>query len=196
MSVKVKICGITDEVTMQKLLALDVDFIGLVFAESKRRVTIEQAQRLTQKIPKPIQIVGVFVSPTIEEIEAVQASVPLDFVQIHGTIPSLYDSLPIIQAFHSFGEQQLEKKRQDYILLDAPSQRYVGGNGQVFDWKSVDCATLPKEKLIIAGGLTAGNVKAAIEYFQPYAVDVSSGVETDGKKDFEKIREFIKNAKE
>lgn len=132
------------------------------------------------------------------EINRIAAMVPLDIVQCHGqeTAADLAKiNRPTIKAFqvkHGKINGDLTAFPDSLILLDAP----IAGLGETFDWQAIVNSELPKERLIIAGGLHIDNVAAAIEQFQPFAVDVSSGVETNGTKDPEKIIKFIQKAKE
>lgn len=142
--------------------------------------------------------VGVFVNETPAEINRIAALVPLDIVQCHGqeTAADLANiNYPTIKAFQVKNGKingDVAMYPNSLILLDAP----IAGHGETFDWQAVVKQCLPKERLMIAGGLDVTNVTTAIQQFQPFAVDVSSGVETDGTKDPEKIIKFIQKAKE
>lgn len=190
---KVKICGITDKETLLKICQLKVDYVGFVFAKSPRQITPEKAAAISEVVPKTIKKVGVFVSPTIAEVIQIATTAKLDVIQIHGKVPKGSLPLPVIIA------QSPDKKDfnccADYLLLDAPAGKYAGGNGTIFDWKKIEVAKIDKTNLFIAGGLNSQNVTAAIAYFSPFAVDVSSGVETGGKKDLAKITAFIQKVK-
>ncbi|MBC6117044.1 phosphoribosylanthranilate isomerase [Listeria innocua] len=197
----VKICGLKKSVDVKAAVENGADMIGFVFAKSKRQVTIEQAHQLAKNIPSNIKKVGVFVNPTEEELTAAIKGVPLDIVQLHGQEPTEQadrTDAEVIKAF-PVKEGKLPNNINDYsnayILLDAPAEEYEGGSGKTFDWDKINSDLLIKNKLIIAGGLNTENVKEAISRFEPYAVDISSGVETNGEKDPEKIKIFIKTAK-
>ena len=193
--VKIKICGLMDQVTVEAVCAFGVDYLGFVFAKSKREVQPEFVAQITKNVPQTIKKVGVFVSPTLEQVNDIVQRAHLDVVQIHGELTFERCGVPMIQA--KSGDAQLNSSTiADYLLLDAPPQEYYGGNGTTFAWEQVNPAQLPQERLFIAGGLTAQNVNQAIAYFQPYAVDVSSSVETEGKKDLAKIQQFIASVKE
>lgn len=194
---KIKICGLSTAEAVEAAIQSGADYIGFVFAKSPRQVTPEQVKELTTAVPAAIKKVGVFVSPKKDEVEAAIQASGLDLVQIHGEPLTEKVSVPIIRAVSIRSSQALPKRGvADYLLLDAPPTKYMGGNGEVFDWQAVDPAKLPKEQLFIAGGLTPTNVADAIQYFQPLAVDISSGVETDGKKDHKKIAAFCQAVKE
>ena len=190
---KVKICGLSTTEAVETAVSAGADYIGFVFAPSKRQVTVEQATELAKFIPSHIQKVGVFVSPSrVELLEAVD-KVGLDFVQVHGkVVDKLFENLPCgsIQAVQVDGNGHVPNSQADYLLFDAP----VAGSGQTFDWGRLDTTELA-QPFFIAGGLNEDNVEEAIQHFTPYAVDVSSGVETDGQKDHEKIRRFIERVK-
>ncbi|RNF39247.1 tryptophan synthase subunit beta [Planococcus salinus] len=196
---KVKICGLKESEHVKA--AEQADAIGFVFAPSKRQVTVEQASELAKHVPVDTEKIGVFVNATIEEIEKTVMQVPLTMVQLHGDEPDeLVEAIrvPVIQAFSIRSKEdvrKLENSKADYVLVDAPGTDYRGGSGRVFDWSLLQNATIDKKRLIVAGGLHAENVRAAIGQTEPYMVDVSSGVETEGRKDSEKIHKFIQQAK-
>ena len=190
---KVKICGLSTKEAVRTAVSAGADYIGFVFAPSKRQVTLEQATELAKLIPSHIQKVGVFVSPSQSELLEAIDKVGLNMVQIHGQVADdLFDDLPCasIQAVQVDGDGHVPNFQTDYLLFDAP----VAGSGQTFDWGQLDTTELT-QPFFIAGGLNEDNVVKAIQHFTPYAVDVSSGVETDGQKDQEKIRRFIERAK-
>lgn len=190
---KVKICGLSTVEAVKTAVLAGADYIGFVFAESKRQVSLEQAQELAKRVTGKTKIVGVFVSPSLEDLEQAIGQVPLDMVQIHGTfdealIPLI--SVPVIRAIQLSDQEAQVSSQADYLLFDAP----VAGSGQTFDWDLLKDQKIQQD-FFIAGGLTVDNVRQARETFQPYALDVSSGVETDGHKDIEKIKAFIEGAK-
>ena len=190
---KVKICGLSTKGAVETAVSAGADYIGFVFAPSKRQVTLEQATELAKFIPSHIQKVGVFVSPSRAELLEAIEKVGLDLVQIHDQVADdLFENLPCasIQALQVDGNGQVSNSQADYLLFDAP----VAGSGQTFDWGRLDTTELA-QPFFIAGGLNEDNVARAIQHFSPFAVDVSSGVETDGKKDHEKIRRFIERVK-
>ena len=190
---KVKICGLSSTEAVETAVSAGADYIGFVFAPSKRQVTLDQATELAELIPADVKKVGVFVSTSqVELLEAID-KVGLDLVQVHGQVADdLFEDLPCasIQAVQVDGEDHVPNSQADYLLFDAP----VAGSGQTFDWAQLDTAGLA-QPFFIAGGLKEDNVLKAIQHFTPYAVDVSSGVEIDGQKDHEKIRRFIERVK-
>ena len=190
---KVKICGLSTKEAVEVAVSAGADYIGFVFAPSKRQVTVEQAIELAKFIPSHIQKVGVFVSPSRADLLEAIEKVGLDLVQIHGQVTDdLFEKLPCasIQAVQVDGDGHVPNSQADYLLFDAP----VAGSGQTFDWGRLDTTELA-QPFFIAGGLNDNNVEEAIQHFTPFAVDVSSGVESNGQKDHEKIRRFIERVK-
>ena len=191
--IKVKICGLLTKEAVETAVSAGADYIGFVLAPSKRQVTLEEATELAKLIPSDVQKVGVFVSPSRAELLEAIEKVGLDLVQVHGQVADyLFEDLPCasIQAVQVDGDGHVPNSQADYLLFDAP----VAGSGKTFDWGQLDTSGLA-QPFFIAGGLKEENVAKAIQHFTPYAVDVSSGVETDGQKDQEKIRRFIERAK-
>lgn len=190
---KVKICGLSTKEAVETAVSAGADYIGFVFAPSKRQVTLEEATELAKFIPVNVKKVGVFVSPSRAQLLEAIEKVGLDLVQVHGQVADeLFEDLPCssIQAVQVDGEGYVPNSQADYLLFDTP----VAGSGQTFDWGQLDTTGLA-QPFFIAGGLKEDNVAKAIQHFTPYAVDVSSGVETDGQKDQEKIRRFIERVK-
>ena len=190
---KVKICGLSTKGAVEVAVSAGADYIGFVFAPSKRQVTLDQATELAKLIPSHIQKVGVFVSPSQSELLEAIDKVGLDLVQIHGQVAdNLFEDLPCasIQAVQVDGDGHVPNSQADYLLFDAP----VAGSGRTFDWGQLDTTEL-SQPFFIAGGLNEDNVEEAIQHFTPFAVDVSSGVESNGQKDHEKIRRFIERVK-
>lgn len=190
---KVKICGLSTKEAVGTAVSAGADYIGFVFAPSKRQVTLEQAAEMAKLIPANVKKVGVFVSPNRTELLEAIEKVGLDFVQVHGqVVDDLFENLSCasIQAVQVDGDGHVPNSQADYLLFDAP----VAGSGQTFDWDQLDMTELA-QPFFIAGGLNEDNVARAIQHFSPFAVDVSSGVETNGQKDHEKIRRFIERVK-
>ena len=190
---KVKICGLSTKGAVETAVSAGADYIGFVFAPSKRQVTLDQATELAKLIPSHIQKVGVFVSPSQSELLEAIDKVGLDLVQVHGQVADdLFENLPCasIHAGQVDGNGHVPNSQADYLLFDAP----VAGSGRTFDWGQLDTKDL-SQPFFIAGGLNVDNVEEAIQHFTPFAVDVSSGVESNGQKDHEKIRRFIERVK-
>jgi phosphoribosylanthranilate isomerase len=196
---RVKICGITRAEDGVIAAKYGVDAIGLVFYEkSPRAVNIEQAQTIIQSLPAFVTVVGLFVNAEVDMVNNILAKVPLDLLQFHGEESPEYCSnfnKPYMKALRMRPNIELKTLIDKYqtakgILLDSYVQGVKGGTGSVFDWQQVP-ANLSKP-IIVAGGLTADNVNAAIKALNPYAVDVSGGVESaKGIKDSGKIAEFM-----
>ncbi|RDW21081.1 N-(5'-phosphoribosyl)anthranilate isomerase [Oceanobacillus arenosus] len=196
----VKICGITTKEAGAVATQSGADFIGFVFAESKRKISPEAASEIVRSLPSSVEKVGVFVNETVDRMIEVAKIVGLDYIQLHGEEPAdVAKALPykIIKAFSVTKENasSIESFPCDYYLLDSPKGEYHGGNGITFDWSMIDLLSIPTEKILLAGGLNADNITEAIRLAQPAGVDVSSGVETNGIKDNEKIKRFITLAK-
>lgn len=196
---RVKICGLKELEHVEAAVKAGADFIGLVFAPSKRQVTIEQAAQLAKAIPSHIKKVGVFVNPDPQFVHEVYNAVPLDYVQYHGDESNEFIQqigLPAIKAFsvHTADDVlQAAIYDVDYYLFDAPGTDFRGGSGHAFDWSLLQ--HIKKDKIILAGGLNPKNIKDAINLVQPYGVDVSSGVEQDGRKNTQLIESFLQAAK-
>ncbi|WP_053366817.1 phosphoribosylanthranilate isomerase [Bacillus sp. FJAT-27245] len=199
---KVKICGIMDAQTARKAVEFGADALGFVFAESKRRISPDLGRDIIAHLPADIHKVGVFVNEPKQRIEEIADYCGLTHIQLHGEeSPNFCKeiSLPVIKAFNIGTPADLELVNEyacDGFLLDSPKGAYRGGTGMSFDWSILQDAELDGKRIILAGGLNSENVAAAIRTANPYMVDVSSGVETDGKKDLEKINDFILAAKQ
>lgn len=198
---KVKICGLKEQQHVRAAVEAGADAIGFVFAPSKRQISIEQAHQLAKDIPGEVLKIGVFVNPSVEELRAAVEGVPLDYVQFHGEETPEFirqQDYPAIKALSVRDEEDVRAAANynvDYYLFDAPGTDFKGGSGHTFDWTLLEMAGIPRDKLILAGGLKAENIAEAVSLVSPYMVDVSSGVETDGIKDEAKINAFIQAVK-
>lgn len=198
---KVKICGLKEIEHVEAAVQAGADFIGLMFAPSKRRITVEEAIELVKFIPSNVKKVGVFVNEDPAVIQEIAERVGLDYIQYHGDeTPELIQTigLPAIKAFSIRSEEDVIRAASyevDYYLFDAPGTDYRGGSGKSFDWTLLDEVKIPLDKVILAGGLNEENVGLAILLVEPFAVDVSSGVEIDGRKSSAAIANFIEKAK-
>ncbi|OUB26182.1 N-(5'-phosphoribosyl)anthranilate isomerase [Bacillus thuringiensis serovar yunnanensis] len=200
---KVKICGITDMETAKRACEYGADALGFVFAESKRKITPKRAEEIIQELPANVLKIGVFVNESVEVIQKIADECGLTHVQLHGDEDNYQIrrlNIPSIKSLGVTSESDMKNAQgyeTDYILFDSPKEKFHGGNGKIFSWELL--GHMPKElrkKTILAGGLNALNIEEAIRTVRPYMVDVSSGVETEGKKDVEKIKQFIIKAKE
>ncbi len=200
----VKVCGITN--VEDALLAADAgaDAIGLIFAESPRQVSVESAQEIASALPEDVLKVGVFVNEEPEEVLDLADEVGLDYVQLHGdespqTVTDLRArSLKVIKALRvrdSASLEALEDYEPELFLLDAYSEKARGGTGEKFDWELAK-ALKGYANILVSGGLTPENVRAAVEFFEPYGVDASSSLEdAPGTKNDERVRRFVNAAK-
>ena len=153
---KVKICGLTTKEAVETAVSAGADYIGFVFAPSKRQVTLEKATELAKLIPAGVKKVGVFVSPSRAELLEAIEKVGLDLVQVHGQVADdLFEDLPCasIQAVQVDGDGHVPNSQADYLLFDAP----VAGSGKTFDWGQLDTSGLA-QPFFIAGGLKEDNV--------------------------------------
>lgn len=201
MGTKIKICGLTRVEEVLMINNYQVDYVGFVFAESKRQLTIQQVQLLCKKLRKDIKKVGVFVNASKEDIEFIADACSLDIIQLHGEeSPSFCSNLhkKIWKSFPIKDKSSLEAisayEGMDGILLDTYVKGQKGGSGQSFNWHLAK--NISKEIFtVLAGGLKAENVEEAIKIVSPHVVDVSSSVELDGYKNDEKIGNFIRKVK-
>ena len=198
---KIKICGVRAVITAQKVNELGADFIGLVFAKSKRQVDLETAKSICLALDSSIKRVGVFVDESPEEIIRISNYCGLDYIQLHGsqTMEGYDTKQAIIRSISvdvSTDQDPLDEfiklsKKYDHILFDTKVGSQEGGSGIAFNWERLRAIDLNKEKCFLAGGINIDNVLRAMEIANPYAIDVSSGVESNGVKDIEKIKAFI-----
>lgn len=195
MSTKIKICGLTRAQDIQTANALQLDYIGFVFTpKSKRFVAPEQAKQLRRQLAPGIQAVGVFVNAPPEQIAALLADGTINIAQLHGQEDAAYIArlrnltrAPIWQAFRIENTEDISRANAspaDLVLLD----HGAGGTGERFDWTLLHGMARP---FVLAGGLTPQNAAEAIAQARPYAVDASSGCETNGVKDPAKMLAFV-----
>ena len=194
---KIKICGFTQANNAREAALLGIDAIGLVFYQrSPRCVDAESALQIINALPPFVNRVGLFVNADAGFIDELLCELPLDTLQFHGDEPPLECAqygMPFIKTVHVNQQTNLSKIAEQYhqasaLLLDTPSTEF-GGTGQTFDWSLITQIDKP---IILAGGLNPDNIAEAISRVKPYAVDVSSGVESaKGIKDISKIRQFL-----
>ena len=191
---KLKFCGLTREADIRAANETRPDYIGFVFAESRRRVTDEQAARLRALLSPGIQAVGVFVNDDPTHIALLANRGVIDLIQLHGGESAAYirrlrtmTAAPIICALR-VGKQtdikRAESNLVDFLLLDTYTKDAYGGSGRIFDWSLLGEVGKP---YFLAGGLNESNITRAMRT-GAYALDLSSGIETDGVKDAEKMR--------
>ena len=215
---KVKMCGISKVETIPAVVEAKPDYMGLVFAPSKRQVTVDQAKILVEELHRgyakkygsdtehdkndTIKTVGVFVNETVDNLVTIANEANLDAVQLHGDedetfIQSLKERTNVevwkaIQIRTAADTEKWIDSSADMLLFDAYHKDERGGTGEVFDWSSLDAFERP---FMLAGGIDSTNVARAIRTVRPYGIDISSGIETNGVKDDEKITAFIKIVK-
>jgi phosphoribosylanthranilate isomerase len=201
----VKICGITNAGDARVAADAGADAVGLLFAESQRRVNVEEARRISLALPENIIRVGVFVDEEPAEILRISREVGLDIAQLHG------DETPeAVTTIRQGGVKVMKALRvkdvsslvalngyeADLILLDAHSERARGGTGQRFDWE-VAKTLRGRDNIVVSGGLGPENVREAVEFFEPYGVDASSSLEDEpGRKNGERVRRFVLAARD
>lgn len=198
---KIKICGLFRPEDIDAVNEALPDYIGFVFADSRRQVSAAQAAVLKTRLNAHIKAVGVFVDAAISDITALCADGVIDLIQLHGNEDAAYiaqlrqaTDTPIIKAVRVQNAAQVREAEAldcDYLLLDTYTKGSQGGSGESFDWALIP----PLEKpYFLAGGLGETNLDKALS-LQPYCVDLSSGTETDGKKDCEKIAALVRMAR-
>lgn len=190
---KIKICGMRRDEDIDFANSLHPDYIGFVLTEGYRRsITPETAARLKKRLGGGIKAVGVFVNDGADKINLLFERNVIDIAQLHGDESPEYCKMikaPIIKYFNcSHGEpHDLDKYDVDYFLFDSGT-----GTGRAFDWSNIPKTDKP---FFLAGGISESNVKQAIDTAKPFAVDVSSSVETNGYKDYKKMKRFMEMAR-
>jgi phosphoribosylanthranilate isomerase len=203
MSVRVKICGITNLADAQVAVEAGADALGFIFyGKSPRFISMKTASEISRALPPFIIRAGVFVNPTKEFVFKAVAECGLSLLQFHGDEPPefcMQFALMNMKAFRirdAGSLKDLAKYKTDAWLLDAYSSDTLGGTGEVFNWDLAVEAQKTGRPIFLAGGLTPENVADAIRKVRPFGVDVSSGVESSpGKKDHTKVRAFINAVK-
>jgi phosphoribosylanthranilate isomerase len=202
--IRIKICGIQDEAAAHAAAQAGADAIGLVFAPSRRQVDLAAARRIAASLPPFVTRVGVVVNEPLERLRALVDGVRLDAVQLHGDESPRYCEavgalgITVIKAVRVVGPLDVAALRAlpvAAVLLDAYRPGRRGGTGEPFDWRH-GAAVARVMPTILSGGLTVENVAAGIATVRPYGVDVSTGVETEGRKDPGKIRAFVAAARD
>jgi phosphoribosylanthranilate isomerase len=209
-SSRVKICGLRRPSDIEYVNKLLPEFVGFVFASSRRQVSFDQAKQLISALDNRIKTVGVFVNDDIERVKLLADSLKLNVLQFHGSEDVNYiknlanyeiwkvvsiktdDGLSLNKAIKENQKNidWINNSSIDGIVLDSEAKGIQGGTGITFNWEIIKELNI-KKQLILAGGLNCQNITEAISNVRPAVVDVSSGVETEGIKDFNKMNEFI-----
>jgi len=189
---KIKICGLKNSVDVDYVNEAMPDYIGFVFAESKRRISPQTAAEFKNRLNPKITAVGVFVNTEISSISQLYSAGVINIAQLHGSESEAYINelkktcdIPVIKAINI---EVSPPANADYLLFDNGK----GGSGESFDWSLVPKCS---KDYFLAGGINLGNIKKAIK-LKPYGIDLSSGTETNGKKDREKIIQLVQIARE
>ena len=197
---KIKLCGLKSLDDIEIINKYNPEYIGFVFyKKSKRYIDYRMAKILKNALNKNILAVGVFVNEDINTVVKLLNQNIIDIAQLHGNESENYiktlkklTNKPIIKAFKVENALDIQKAKQsqaDFVLLDSGT----GGTGETFNWSLIDDFNKP---YFLAGGLSIENIKTALDMLSPYALDVSSGIETDNKKDSEKIKAFIQTVRQ
>lgn len=199
---KIKICGLMRDCDVDYVNEACPEYVGFVFAHTRREISADTARRFRRNLRKEIQSAGVFVNEEPERVAWLLGEGIIHIAQLHGDEDAAYverikkeTGCVVIKALHpeTIPDQAVYGEYigagVDYFLFDSRSSTQVGGTGKVFDWSLIPDRMHP---FFLAGGLHAGNVEEAVRTVSPYAVDISSGVETDGYKDREKILEIVR----
>jgi phosphoribosylanthranilate isomerase len=201
----VKICGITNPGDARVAADAGADAVGLIFAESPRRVGVEEARGISIALPENVIRVGVFVDEEPSEVMRISCEVGLDLAQLHGneppeTVTALREAgvkvMKALRVENATSLEALDEYEAELFLLDAYSARARGGTGERFDW-GVAKSLKGRDNIVVSGGLGPGNVREAVEFFEPFGVDASSSLEDGpGKKNDELVRRFVLAAKD
>ncbi len=203
-SVRVKICGVVTPEIAASAAEAGADAIGLVLAPGRRQVTRAQVREIVAALPPFVAPVGVFVNTPSGEVEELARELHLSAVQLHGDEPPeaclllRRFGLKVIKAIHvadRLDQDILARYRAaSALLLDTKIDGLAGGTGRTFPWRVAEGLS-SQFRIVIAGGLDPNNVRQALDILRPYGVDVTSGVETDGRKDLKKVRAFIEQVR-
>ena len=203
---KVKICGNTNAEDARMAAQFGADYLGFIFAESKRRLDIRTALGIIDALPHFRNFVAVFFNQPKKEVESIVRELDIKYLQFHGDEPALYcqyfmdEGFEVIKTFRIKDEMSL-KRIDEYnvsaFLFDTYSKQEAGGTGKTFDWNLIKEKPFVHDKFFLAGGLNCENLRQALSEVKPFAVDVASGVEREpGKKDPVLLETFIQIAKE
>ncbi len=196
---RIKLCGLRRQEDIDAVNRYLPDFAGFVFASSPRQVDARTAAELIGLLCPSVKSVGVFVNEPLERLGEIVKEAKLDIVQLHGDENEDYVTaakklgLPVWKAVRVRTAQDIRAAQKfpvDALLLDSFLRDAYGGTGKVANWEAIAQAR-PQMPFFLAGGLHAGNIAEAVRQIKPYGVDISGGIETDGYKDREKIRQIM-----
>ncbi len=203
--VRVKIDGIRTPADAEVAATAGADAIGMIFAEARRQVTLEQAREIVASVPPFVSTVGVFVNAPVDQVERLASDLHLSAVQLHGDespeecLTLQQRGFQVIKALP--GSDRIARETlarypmAAALLLDTRVEGLAGGTGRTFPWQAA-AGLSSAFRIIVAGGLTPENVTQALDIVDPYGVDVTTGVETDGRKDSVKVRAFVDRVRE
>lgn len=201
----IKFCGCTSWDDVAMAIEAGADAFGMIFAPSPRRISWEAAVEIADRVPESIEPVGVFVDPSKEAVDAVRVLFPHASVQFSGNEPAELVAAygeRAIKAIHvdsdgaaSELEERCNRHPRATILFDARGNGVAGGTGTPFPWE-LAVPVAARRRVVMAGGLSPENVSACLSNVRPYGVDVRSGIETNGRKDWEKMRAFVRAVRE
>jgi phosphoribosylanthranilate isomerase len=196
----VKICGITNAGDARAAADAGADAVGFIFAESPRRVGIEEAREISLALPEYVLRVGVFVNEEPEEVLRISCEVGLDLAQLHGdetpqAVTAVREGgvrvMKALRVRNAGSLEALNAYEADLLLLDAYSEKARGGTGEQFDWGMAK-SLRGRDNIVVSGGLGPENVREAVALFEPYGVDASSSLEDEpGRKNGERVRRFV-----
>ena len=198
---KIKLCGMFRDEDIDFANIAKPDYIGFIFAKSRRQIDKQTAKKFKEKLSDNIKAVGVFVNSPIKEIKEIVKEGIIDIIQLHGDEDEKYvldlksvAKIPIIKAVRVKNDQDIkiaDKTNADYLLLDTYSANAMGGTGKTFDWQIIPEI---KKPFFLAGGINLDNIEDAIKT-DAFCIDTSSGVETNGIKDKDKMIEIVRKVK-
>ncbi len=201
----VKICGITNPGDARVAADAGADAIGFIFAESPRRVGVEEARRISLALPENVIKVGVFVDEEPAEVSRISREVGLDLAQLHGdetqeAVTAVREAgvkvMKALRVRDAASLEALDEYETDLFLLDSYSAKARGGTGERFDWR-IAKSLRGRDNIVVSGGLGPENVREAVEFFGPFGVDASSSLEDGpGRKNGELVRRFVLAAKD
>lgn len=197
---KVKICGIKREDEVLILNQFPVSYAGFIFAKSKRQVTIEQCNKLSEKLDPRIKRVGVFVNEPYDNLMKIITECELDVVQLHGDesvdyikgIPvKVWKTIPVKDK-DSLAKVELYEEHVSGILFETYHEKLKGGTGKTFDWHLLESLAIKDVEVILAGGINPSNASEAVNIVKPDILDVNSGLEVDGFKTLKNVKKLFK----